>query len=323
MPLDPQAKALLDFLGFTTLPGIETLTPQEARDRFRALTDARKQMSANEPVHRVEDVRISGPAGEIPIRIYTPTVSTPAPVLIYFHGGGWVLGDLDSHDHVCRSIANTVECVVASVDYRLAPEAKFPAAVEDSYRALEWIAAHERELGIDRGRIAVGGDSAGGNLAAVISQMAHDRNGPIPVYQVLIYPATDMRMTTASMEENAEGPLLTRASMAWFIEHYLRGERDKLDPLASPLLAADLSGLPAAFVLTAECDPLRDEGEEYGRRLEQAGVPVEIKRYAGMPHGFFSFGAALNAGKEAMADTTTRLANAFRPERIMTGSATH
>jgi acetyl esterase len=323
MPLDPQAKALLDFLGFTTLPGIETLTPPEARDRFRALTDARKQMGANEPVHRVEDVRIPGPAGEIPIRIYTPTVSTPAPMLIYFHGGGWVLGDLDSHDHVCRSMANTVECVVASVDYRLAPEAKFPAAVEDSYRALEWIAANERELGIDRGRIAVGGDSAGGNLAAVISLMARERNGPMPVYQVLIYPATDMRMIAASMEENAEGPLLTRAAMAWFIEHYLRGEQDKLDPLASPLLAADLSGLPAAFILTAECDPLRDEGEQYGRRLEQAGVPVEIKRYAGMPHGFFSFGAALNAGKEAMADTTTRLASAFRSERIMTGSATH
>ena len=156
MPLDPQAKSLLDFLGFTTQPGIETLTPQAARDRFRALTDARKQMGANEPVHQVRDMRIAGSSGEIPVRMYTPDVKTPAPVLIYFHGGGWVLGDLDSHDHVCRAIANSVPCVVASVDYRLAPEAKFPAAVEDSYAALEWIAANAGELGIDAGRIAVG-----------------------------------------------------------------------------------------------------------------------------------------------------------------------
>jgi acetyl esterase len=321
MPLDPQAKSLLDFLGFTTQPGIETLTPQAARDRFSALTDARKQMGANEPVHQVRDVRIPGPSGEIPVRMYTPDVKTPAPVLIYFHGGGWVLGDLDSHDHVCRAIANSVPCVVASVDYRLAPEAKFPAAVEDSYAALEWIAANAGELGIDAGRIAVGGDSAGGNLAAVISLMARDRKGPKLVYQVLIYPATDMRMVAPSMEENSEGPLLTKAAMAWFIEHYLRGEKDKLDPLASPLLAADLTGLPAAFILTAECDPLRDEGEDYGQKLKSAGVPVEVKRYAGMPHGFFSFGAALIAAQESMADTTTRLSKAFESESVKAESA--
>ena len=321
MPLDPQAKALLDFLGFTTVPGLETLTPQAGRERFRSYTDARKQMSADEPVHRVLDVKIAGTAGEIPIRIYTPDVPTPAPVLIYFHGGGWVLGDLDSHDHVCRALANKAQCVVASVDYRLAPEAKFPAAVEDSYAALEWIAGHADELGIDPKRIAVGGDSAGGNLAAVISRVARDRKGPMPVYQVLIYPATDMRMITPSMEENADAPLLTRAAMAWFIEHYLRGEKDKADPLASPLLAADLSGLPPAFILTAECDPLRDEGEDYGRRLQDAGVPAEVKRYAGMPHGFFSFGAALNTAKEAFADTTARLSKALRPERVEIQSA--
>ena len=203
-------------------------------------------------------------------------------------------------------------CVVASVDYRLAPEAKFPAAVDDSYAALEWVAANADELSIDRNRIAVGGDSAGGNLAAVVSRMARDRKGPEPIYQLLIYPATDMRMIAASMEENAEGPLLTRASMAWFIEHYLRGEKDKLDPLASPLLAADLRDLPPAIIVIAEYDPLRDEGEDYGNKLKQAGVPVEVKRYAGMPHGFFSFGAALNIpAKEAMADTTARLSKAF------------
>ena len=321
MPLDPQAKALLDFLGFTSQPGIETLTPQAARDRFRALTDARKQMGANEPVHQVRDVKIAGPAADIPVRIYAPDIPKPAPVLIYYHGGGWVLGDLDSHDHVCRAIANAVPCVVGSVDYRLAPEAKFPAAVDDSYAAIEWVAANANELGIDRNRIAVGGDSAGGNLAAVVSRMARDRRGPEPIYQLLIYPATDMRMIAASLQENAEGPLLTRASMAWFIEHYLSGEKDKLDPLASPLLAADLSALPPAFILTAECDPLRDEGEDYGNKLKQAGVSVEVRRYAGMPHGFFSFGAALNSAKEAMADTTTRLSKAFRSESTKVESA--
>src|SRR5277367_2637026 len=156
MPLDPQAKSLLDFLGFTTLPGLETLTPQGGRDRFRGLTEGRRQMSADEPVHSVRDMKIAGPAGEIPIRIYTPDVSKPAPALIYFHGGGWVLGDLDSHDHVCRALANQTPCVVLSVDYRLAPELKFPAAVEDSYTALEWVAANAAELGIDPHRIAVG-----------------------------------------------------------------------------------------------------------------------------------------------------------------------
>jgi acetyl esterase len=321
MPLDPQAKALFDFLGITTLPGLETLTPQEARDRFAGMTEARKQMGANEPVHQVRDLRIPGPGGEIPIRIYAPDISKPAPALVYFHGGGWVLGDLDSHDHVCRSLANLTPCVVLSVDYRLAPEAKFPAAAEDSYAAFEWIAANTGELGIDPHRIAVGGDSAGGNLAAVISLMARDRKGPKPVYQVLIYPATDMRMISASMEENADGPLLTKAAMAWFIEHYLRGENDKLDPLASPMLAADLTGLPPAFILTAECDPLRDEGEDYGRKLEKAGVAVGVTRYAGMPHGFFSFGGALNTAVQAMTDTTTRLSKAFQSERIKAGSA--
>jgi acetyl esterase len=177
------------------------------------------------------------------------------------------------------------------------------------------VASNAGELGIDPNRIAVVGDSAGGNLAAVISQLARDRKGPKLVYQVLIYPATDMRLTAPSIEENADGPLLTKASMIWFVDHYLRGEEDKEHPLASPLLVSDPGGLPAAFVLTAECDPLRDEGEAYGRRLQEAGVPADVKRYAGMPHGFFSFGAALDTGTEALADTTVRLRQAFGLER--------
>jgi len=320
MPLDPQAKALLDALGITTLQPIETMTPQAARDRSKIMLEARKQMGI-EPVHQVRDLKIPGPAGEIPVRIYTPDVPAPAPALVYFHGGGWVLGDLESHDAVCRALANQVPCVVASVDYRLAPEAKFPAAVEDSYAATEWIAAHASELGIDRNRIAVGGDSAGGNLSAVISQIARDRRGPQIVYQVLIYPGTDMRMTAPSIEENADGPLLTKASMIWFMGHYLRNEQDKLDPLASPLLSSNLRDLPPAFILTAECDPLRDEGEEYGRGLQQAGVHTEVIRYAGMPHGFFSFAAALQTGRQAFADTAARLRKAFDLESISADSA--
>jgi len=308
--LDPEAKSLLDALGVANLSPIETMTPQAARERSKMFLEARRQMGI-EDVHQVQDLKIKGPGAEIPIRLYTPNVRKPAPALIYFHGGGWVIGDLDSHDHVCRSLANKVPCVVASIDYRLAPEAKFPAAVEDSYAATEWVAANAAELGIDADRIAVGGDSAGGNLAAVVSHLARDRQGPKLTHQLLIYPGTDMRMSAPSIEENAEGPLLTKASMIWFIDHYLSGEEDKLNPLASPLLASDLSNLPPAFVLTAECDPLRDEGEDYGRKMQASGVPVEIKRYAGMPHGFFSFGAVLTCGRQAFADSTATLRKAF------------
>jgi acetyl esterase len=311
MALDPQVKALLDFIGFNQQAPLETLTPLEARARTSgALAEARR-MTAPETVHHVHDRKIPGPGGEIPLRIYTPDSSSPLPALIYFHGGGWVIGDLDSHDHLCRALANAVPCTVISVDYRLAPEHKFPAAVDDSYAATEWVAAHAEELGIDPARIAVGGDSAGGNLAAIVSQIARDRCGPNLVFQLLIYPGTDMRMVLPSIDENADGPLLTKAAMNWFVNHYLNSLEDRTNPLASPLLAADLSGLPAALIITAEHDPLRDEGEFYGRSLEAAGVTAEIRRYDGMPHGFFSFMAALDGGRRAFAETTTRLRTAL------------
>jgi acetyl esterase len=271
---------------------------------------------AVEPVDQVRDLKIPGPACEIPIRIYSPTAQSPAPALIYFHGGGWVLGDLESHDHVCRALANSASCVVLSVDYRLAPEHKFPAAVDDSYAATQWIAEHAGELGVDPSRIAVGGDSAGGNLAAVVSQLARDRGGPYIVYQLLIYPGTDMQMNLPSIDENADGPLLTKAAMLWFVDHYLNGVGDRINPLASPLLASNLQGLPPAMIITAECDPLRDEGEAYGLRLEDAGVRVDVQRYDGMPHGFFSFGAALDGGRQAFADATSRLRSAFKLEEV-------
>ncbi len=310
MPLDPQVKALFDFIGINSLPGVETLTPAEARARGKTFTDARKQMGI-EPIKQTRDMTIPGPAGPVPIRIHTPEISSPAPALIYFHGGGWVLGDIESHDGVCRSLANATPCVVISVDYRLAPEAKFPAAVDDAYAATEWVASHAAELGIDPARIAIGGDSAGGNLAAVFCQLARDNKGPRLVHQLLIYPATDMRMSAPSIEENAAGPLLTKASMHWFIGHYLASDADKLDPRASPLLASSLRDLPPAFVITAECDPIRDEGEFYARKLSEAGVAAEFKRYPGMPHGFFSFGAVLGGAKEALGDATAHLRNAF------------
>ena len=258
---------------------------------------------------------------DIPVRVYRPAAGGALPAVLFFHGGGWVLGDLDSHDHVCRSLANRVPCVVVSVDYRLGPEAKFPAAVDDSYAATEWVAAHAGELGIDPGRIAIGGDSAGGNLATVVTQLARDRKGPRMIYQLLIYPGTDMRMDWPSIEENANGPLLTKPAMIWFLEHYLRGDEDKTNPLASPLLASNLSGLPAAFILTAECDPIRDEGEAYAQRLQSAGVAVEVKRYPGMPHGFFSFAAALTVGRQAFADAVRVLQGAFALEERSAESA--
>src|SRR5580704_9791955 len=256
MPLDAQAKALFDFLGLTQMAPLETMTPQEARAAFEALAEARRRTTP-EPVDQIRDLKIPGPAGEIPIRVYSPNAQSPSPALIYFHGGGWVLGDLESHDHVCRALANSAPCVVLSVDYRLAPEHKFPAAVHDSFAATQWIADHAREVGVDASRIAVGGDSAGGNLAAVVSQIARDRGGPKLVYQLLIYPGTDMRMGWPSVEENEDAPILSKAGLIWFTEHYVRTEQDKLNALASPLLADDLAGLPPAFVLTAEMDPIR------------------------------------------------------------------
>jgi acetyl esterase len=310
MPLDPQAAALLDLIGISKLAPIETLTAVEARLQFVKFAEARK-MTAVEPVAEVRDFTIHGPSGPIPARAYDPQSSAPAPALIYFHGGGWVLGGLDSHDHVCRALANSIPCQVFSVDYRLAPEHKFPAAVDDSYAATAWIAEHADELRIDPARIAVGGDSAGGNLAAVVSQLAREQSGPHLVFQFLIYPGTDMGMEMPSIEENADAPILTKAAMQWFVNHYLNGEADCANPLASPLRATDLSGLPPAFIITAECDPLRDEGEAYGELLKKQGVPVDVERYSGMPHGFFSMAAGLDTARRAFTDAVSRLRSAF------------
>lgn len=283
MPLDPNVKAILDEMAAQGGPAFHEVSPEASREMYREL-----QLSGEpEPVEAVADRTIPGPGGDIPVRVYTPKGDPPLPVLVFFHGGGFVIGDLETHDGECRALTNAAGCIVVAVDYRLAPEHKFPAAVDDAFVATEWVAANAASIGADANRVAVGGDSAGGNLAAVVAQMAKDRGGPQLALQLLIYPATDYGFDTVSHTENADGYLLTKDMMEWFQDQYLPSEEDGADPRLSPLRADDLSGLPPALVITAEFDPLRDEGEAYAARLADAGVPANGTRYDGMIHGFF------------------------------------
>jgi acetyl esterase len=263
-------------------------------------------------VSGVVDRTAPGPAGPVPVRVYVPTPEPDQalPVLIWYHGGGWVMGNLDSADLSCRAMTNRSGCVVISVDYRLAPEAKFPAAVEDAYAVLEWVAQNATSLGIDARRIAVGGDSAGGNLAAVVAQLAKAGSGPQVAYQALVYPVTNHHFDTPSYDTNGTGYLLTRAAMEWFWAHYLRSPLDGHNPVASPLRAPDLTGLPPAIVITAEYDPLRDEGEAYAARLRDAGVSVSLHRYDGQIHGFYG-NPAINDGLHAVARVSDALRGAL------------
>jgi acetyl esterase len=250
----------------------------------------------------VEPLAIPSPAGPIPARIYMPAkprqTNGLAPCLVFYHGGGWVIGDLDSHDVVCRKLADEGELIVISVDYRLAPEHKFPAAVDDAIEAAKWIAANAKQLGIDASRLMVGGDSAGGNLAAVVAIAARDGNGPAIAGQLLIYPATDFAMTHPSHSEPETSLLLTHSVIRWFSNHYL-GDADINDWRASPARVKTLVGLPPAYVLTAGADPLRDEGDEYARRLKEAGVPVTYRTFPGQFHGFFTMGKLLQQANVA------------------------
>jgi acetyl esterase len=245
----------------------------------------------------VQPLSIPSPTGSIPARVYAPMTLRQAdgldPCLVFFHGGGWVIGDLDSHDVVCRKLADEGQLIVISVDYRLAPEHKFPAAVDDAIAAAKWIAGHAKQLGIDASRLTVGGDSAGGNLAAVVAISARDGNGPAIAGQVLIYPATDFAMTHPSHREPETSVLLTHSVVQYFKNQYLNGPDDIHDWRASPALVENLAGLPPAYLLTAGADPLRDEGDEFARRLKEAGVPVTYKTYPGQFHGFFTMGKLL------------------------------
>jgi acetyl esterase len=243
--------------------------------------------------------------------VYRPSDEPALPALVWFHGGGWTIGSLETHDNTCRSLANAVGCIVVSVDYRLAPEHKFPAAADDAFAATQWVAEHAAELGGDPDRIAVGGDSAGGNLAAVVSLLARDAGGPAVVFELLVYPVTDHEFESPSMRENAKGYFLELESMRWFYNQYLRDESDGADWRFSPARAADLSGLPPAFVLTAEFDPLRDQGEAYARQLESAGCAVEARRYDGVFHGFFGMRDLMDTAQQAFDDVTKSLRRAL------------
>jgi len=308
MPLDPQAKAVLD--QFASMGGqqLHEMSVAQARELILGMVAL-----AGEPesVARIENRTVPGPAGEIPVRIYAPVGTAPFPVLVYFHGGGWVIGNLDTHDGICRSLANRVGCLVVSVDYRLAPEHPFPAAPEDCYAATRWLAEHAGSLGGDKGRIAVGGDSAGGNLAAVVALMARDRGGPKLAFQLLVYPATDTDFETRSYRENSEGYFLTRADMVWFWNHYAPRDEDRRNPYAAPLRAASLRGLPPALVITAEFDPLCDDGNAYAARLREDGVPVRLSQQDGLIHGFFQMGAVIDRGRASVDEASRALKDAF------------
>ncbi len=307
--LDPQIAALLQQMAEQEMPALATLTPVQARE---ALNAPLKELGGHpETTASVKNLDIPGPAGRIPIRTYTPQGSGPFPILVYFHGGGWVICDLDTHDSLCHTLANGAECTVVSVDYRLAPEHKFPAAVEDAYVATQWVAENADVINGDNARIAVGGDSAGGNLAAVVSLMTRDRGGPSLLYQLLIYPATNLSaFDTGSYRRYGVGYLLTSDEAKWYRDQYLEREEDAANPYASPLLAQDLSNLPPVFVMTAEFDVLADEGEAYADRLRQAGISVRSKRYNGMIHAFFGI-AGVDRARDARDEAIAALCSAF------------
>ena len=294
---------------------METMTPVELR-ASRAENAALFLALAGPPqnVTRVENRTIPGPAQPIPIRVYWPAAGRDLPVLLFFHGGGWVIGNLDQVDAQCRALANGAQCVVVNVDYRLAPEHKFPAAVDDAYAAVRYVAAQAAEFDADAGRIAVAGDSAGGNLATVCCLKARDENGPKIAFQLLIYPVTDYDDDRPSMREFAEGHMLTRPLMDYFWRHYVASPAEGRNPQASPINAKSLAGLPPAMVITAECDPIRDQGEAYARKLQEAGVPMTMKRYAGAIHVFFNLGGVIDSGREAVADAAVALRQAFGAE---------
>ena len=308
MALDPQAQKLVDAMVALNLPPIEKWTPAEARASMRQRTAG---LGPVEDVAAVADHRIPVAGGEITARVTTPAGPGPHPAVVFFHGGGWVIGDIETHDGACRALTNAARCAVVNVDYRLAPEFKYPTAVEDSYAALTWVAANASKLNIDARKLAVCGDSAGGNLSAAVSLMARDRRGPAIALQVLIYPVTDYRFDTGSYREFEAGPVLTHAGMRYFWKEYLRTEADGAEPYASPMRATSLAGLPPALVITVEADPLRDEGEAYAARLRDAGVPVTLTRYAGMFHGTFRFTRLLEKSRAMMDEVAGALGKAF------------
>ncbi len=315
MPVDPQIRALLD--RGTGVPATHTLQVDEARRQY----EARIALMAPPPqMAKVLERRIDGPDGTIGLRIYTPAGNGPFPLMMFFHGSGFVLCSLDTHDGMCRNLAAGIGCVVVSVDYRLAPEHKFPKGPDDCLVATRWAADHAVELGIDPARIMVAGDSAGGNMAAVTALRIRDEGGPELCGQMLLYPVTDYHTPgTPSYAENADGYGLTRDTMEWFWAHYLTSPVEAENPYASPLRARDFAGLPPAYVTSAEYDPLRDEAERYGMRLREAGVPTEITRFPGMNHGFLFWVGIVGAADSAMAEACAWARQAFGKKGMSDG----
>ncbi len=307
MPIDPDVAAIVQEVTGGVDLDFSAISLDIVRDGFRGLS-AQVEKS---PVHRVEDRALPGPAGDVPVRIYSPGEGGGRPALLFFHGGGFVTGDIESHDPLCREIANRADCVVVSVDYRLAPEHRFPAAPEDCYAALRWVAEHGAEIGVDTTRLAIAGDSAGGNMAAVVALLCLERGGPALRHQVLIYPVIDPSCDSASQHENGSGYMLTQTTMRWFWAQYLNDESEASLPTVCPMRAERVDGLPPTTVLTAEFDPLRDEGETYAAKLTEAGIPTELTRYEGQVHGFLSFAHRMERAEAAIAQVAEVLRKAF------------
>lgn len=311
MALDSQMAGLLAALNARGLPDMSTITAAE----FRAAANDKRLAKTSESVKEVRDLNIPGPAGHIPARLYRPQGQVPLPLLVYFHGGGFVLGDIDSHDNLCRALANALPALVLSVDYRLAPENKYPAAADDAYSATCWAAENARELGADSARLLIGGDSAGGNLAAVTCLRARDQRGPAIAHQLLLYPVCDNDLTRNSYQRIGTGYFLDAEMMGWFWKQYLNSPAEAKQPFACPLKADTLEGLPSATVVTGEFDPLCDEGEAYAARLAEAGVSTRHLHVPGAIHGFLSFigmvglsDRTLSAAVSAVNDSLAKLA---------------
>ncbi|MGH7391647.1 MAG: alpha/beta hydrolase [Candidatus Rokuibacteriota bacterium] len=311
--LDPQVKAVLELVIKSGRPAYHQLSPKDARQLFR---ETRPAATPTPPeIGLVREVTADGPLGPIPLRVYRPAgipASTALPALVFLHGGGWVIGDMETHDVLCRQLTAEAGVSVVSVDYRLAPEHRFPAAVDDAWAATRWVVARAAALGVDATRVAVGGDSAGGTLATVVALLARDQGVPPISLQVLIYPVTDLAAESPSYGDFADGYLLTREGMRWFKAHYLSGDGEAADWRASPLRARSLAGVPPALIVTAGFDPLRDEGEAYAARLRDAGVRADYVCYGGMIHGFVPMGRLIDTGNRAVSHIAGSLRQAFR-----------
>jgi len=311
MPVDPQIKVVLDMLATMEAPPFSEQTPAQVRESYAAMSAA--ELGQPE-VGSVVDRSIPGPAGDVAVRVYRPAGDGPFGGLVFYHGGGWVIGDLDTHDPLCRQLCLQAGVVVVSVDYRLAPEHTYPAGTDDSWAALQWVASNAAELEVDPDRLAIGGDSAGGNISALMAIRARDEGGPALRLQLLIYPATDLTMEHPSIKENGVGYFLTEESMVWFTGHYIGADREHGDPTdaqLSPLRAESLAEVAPARVITAEFDPLRDEGDAYAARLADEGVEVEHDQNPGMIHGFFQMGALSPAASDAISRAADHLKRAI------------